>query len=447
MPQAILTDSRVTKKAIATAREKDLPEPMQIKTLPIPEKNPVYYSDKHPEAGRGLILKVDRTESKIWALTFYDKGKQYRLALGPWPKMGPAAARIAAGNIRDDVRAGNNPIVDRQSKKQADIDAEAVRLTKTELTLGALCNAYVQQLRRDGKSSARAVETCFQKNVEDAFPKLWNTPAEYLDVDDFLEIVATLTDAGKMRQAAKLRSYLRAAYTVAVRSRTDATATKAMRQFKLTRNPVSDLAPIAGNIKARERVLSLPELRLYFQRIQSEPVLAFHLLTGGQRLEQLFRLTSADQDGSDVTLYDGKGRRRTPRAHVVPLLPEAQAALDNIGNGPYLVSFDGGKTPATDSAFRVRFKAACAAMMKAEEVTEPFTPGDIRRTVETRLAATGVTSDELAQLLSHGLGGIQQRHYQRHDFHAEKLAALVTLRDLLTAPTGVVVPMKRRAKK
>ena len=176
------------------------------------------------------------------------------------------------------------------------------------------------------KASARAVETCFAKNVEIAYPELWNTPAEFLEVEDFLEIVAALTDAGKMRQAAKLRSYLRAAYTVAVRARTDATATKAMRQFKLTRNPVSDLAPIVGNIQARERVLSLPELRLYYQRIcaLSDPngaVLSFHLLTGGQRLEQIFRLTDADMDGDSITLYDSKGRRRTPRAHVVPLLP------------------------------------------------------------------------------------------------------------------------------
>ena len=130
----------------------------------------------------------------------------------------------------------------------------------------------------------------------------------------------------------------------------------------------------------------------------------------------------------------------------MPLIQEARQALDDIGNGPYLVSFDGGKTPSTDSQFRSRVKTVCAAMLEADEVTERFTPGDLRRTVETRLTAAGVTSDTLKHLLSHGFGNVQDRHYQRYEFQAEKLAALVTLHTLMTAASGDVLPMKRRAK-
>ncbi len=424
-----------------------------IKRIEPPEKYAAIYFDNHKDAPKGFALKVSPAGRKTWILCYYKKGKEKRLTLDKgFPAWGPKKARIEASKIKTSIIAGADPLADKAAQKQAELEAEAVKNARAELTLGTLALAYVEQLKRDGKSSAKAVENCFRRNVELAWPRLWKTPAEDLDVDDFLEIVAALTDARKTREAAKLRSYLRAAYTVAVRSRTDATATKTMRQFKLKSNPVSDLAPILGNIQARERVLSLPELRMYYQRVAALPspdgaVLAFHLLTGGQRLEQLFRLTDKDRDDDTVTLHDSKGRRRTPRAHVVPLLLEAKTALYAIGTGPYLVSFDGGKTPATDSKFRARVGDVCEAMLKAEEVTESFTPGDIRRTVETRLAAAKVTSDVLAQLLSHGLGGVQQRHYQRHDFHTEKLAALATLRDLLTAPSGDVVPIKERAKK
>ncbi len=236
------------------------------------------------------------------------------------------------------------------------------------------------------------------------------------------------------------------------RARTDATATREMRKFKLKSNPVSDLAPISGSIQARTRVLSLPELKAYYKRITALPapdgsVLALHLLTGGQRLVQLFRVTDKDRDGNTITLYDNKGRRSKPRSHVVPLIKEARDALKAIGSGPYLVSFDDGKSPVTDSAFRIRFNKVCETMLEKEDITEPFTPGDIRSTVETRLTAAGVTSDVLSHLLSHGLGGVQERHYQFHEFDKEKLAALSTLRDLLTAPGGDVVPMKRRVEK
>jgi hypothetical protein len=40
---------------------------------------------------------------------------------------------------------------------------------------------------------------------------------------------------------------------------------------------------------------------------------------------------------------------------------------------------------------------------------EPFRLGDIRRTAETMLTAMGFGSDLRGQLLSHGLGGVQNQ--------------------------------------
>jgi hypothetical protein len=64
-------------------------------------------------------------------------------------------------------------------------------------------------------------------------------------------------------------------------------------------------------------------------------------------------------------------------------------------------------------------------MLKAKESREEFELRDLRRTAETMLAALKVPSDVRARLLSHGLGGVQNRHYDRHDYAAEKKAALV----------------------
>jgi len=467
MPQAILTDSRVSKKAITTAKQKGLPLPMQIKTLPTPEKNPVYYADKHPDAGRGLILKVDRTGSKIWALNYYDKGKQYRLALDPWPGMGPAAARIAAGDIRDEVRKGNNPLVDRRAKKQADIEAEAARLAKDELTLGGLLLAYIEQLKYDGKYSARAIENSLRKHVERAFPAKWNTPADELVMLDFKEIVGKLTKDGKHREAAKVRAYLRASYVAGIDAERDASVVASLQRFKLSTNPVRDLKVIKkrktrraerkdqeeGKRKPLRKPLTLPELRLYYQRIKAlpsprGPILLFHLLSGGQRFEQLRRLTINDLDTDEdvVTFYDPKGRRDEERPHEIPLIPEAVQALESIGEGPNLVSFDGGTTQAVAWDISKTIKAVAADMLVAEEVTEMFTGKTIRSTVETRLAAAGVDIITRAYLQSHGLGGVQMTSYDFHDYMPEKLAALKKLHDLLNAPSGDVLLLKRRVK-
>ncbi len=427
---------------------------LYLPDIPAPTKNTVVYFDCHKDAPKGFALRVTPAGSKAWILNYYIKGRERRLTLDKsYPAWGPKKARIEASKIKTAINSGtSDPLAEKAELNLAEIAAKAAKSAKSEHTLGKLLEAYVEQLKRKGKASARAVDNCVKKNVELAFPKLWNKPAEDIDLDDCVDIVAGLADQDKMREAAKLRSYLRAAYTAAISARGDASAGPALRKFKLKSNPAAALATIAGNVQARNRVLSLPELRLYWQRITALPspdgsVLAFHLLTGAQRLEQLFRLTDKDRDDNTVTLHDPKGRRKIPRVHVVPLLPEAITALDDIGDGPFLVSFDGGKTPSTDSQFRSRVKTLSAAMLEAKEITEPFTPGDLRRTVETRLTAAGVTSDTLKHLLSHGFGGVQDRHYQRYEFQPEKLNALVTLRDLLTTPSGDVVPMKRRANK
>ena len=57
---------------------------------------------------------------------------------------------------------------------------------------------------------------------------------------------------------------------------------------------------------------------------------------------------------------------------------------------------------------------------------EPFDVRDIRRTVETMLAGLKISRDVRAQLLSHGLSGVQQQHYDRHTYIDEKRAALIT---------------------
>ena len=66
--------------------------------------------------------------------------------------------------------------------------------------------------------------------------------------------------------------------------------------------------------------------------------------------------------------------------------------------------------------------------------------GDLRRTVETRLAEAGVSLEIRAQLQSHGLGGVQSRHYDRADYLVQKREALQILARLIGAskPEGVM---------
>src|SRR5690606_22396552 len=67
-----------------------------------------------------------------------------------------------------------------------------------------------------------------------------------------------------------------------------------------------------------------------------------------------------------------------------------------------------------------------AAMLAEKEVDVPFGWKDMRRTIETLLAQElRVSKDIRAQIQSHGLGGVQDRHYDRADYGDQIRASLI----------------------
>jgi hypothetical protein len=63
-------------------------------------------------------------------------------------------------------------------------------------------------------------------------------------------------------------------------------------------------------------------------------------------------------------------------------------------------------------------------MVEAGEAREPFQLRDLRRTAETMLAKLGTGPNIRGEVQSHGLGGVQKRHYDQHDYLEEKRTAL-----------------------
>ena len=63
-------------------------------------------------------------------------------------------------------------------------------------------------------------------------------------------------------------------------------------------------------------------------------------------------------------------------------------------------------------------------MVQDKKAHEPFQLRDQRRTSETMPASLSVSSDVRAQLQSHGLGGVQNRHYDRQDYAPKKKRTL-----------------------
>ncbi len=95
----------------------------------------------------------------------------------------------------------------------------------------------------------------------------------------------------------------------------------------------------------------------------------------------------------------------------------------------YIFSANAGRVPIHAATLSIAFAGLRGGVNDDDGDAATRMQGrDLRRSIETRLQALGVARDVRAQLMSHGrTGGVQQRHYERHDFLAEKTIALALL--------------------
>ncbi len=359
-------------------------------------------------------------------------------------------AREEARRLQTLVDKGTDPReLDREQAetkaraKAAKVAAEQDAESRKRYTLRSLCEAYSDLLETNGKAqSARQTRSIFKCHVYEAQADIAALPANAVTAHQIAAMVRKVAEQGKDRTAGILRSYLSAAYNAARKSPFDAKLPAALIAYGVESNPVEPVSTIA--VERGNRTLSAPELKDYMAALGddvTDQALKLALYAGGQRMAQLLRAKVSDYDQHTQTLrlWDTKGKRPAPREHLLPLAPKAAAIVSSLieraakreqaaaererrepsFNGLWLFSSHG-KTQLVDTTPGKRAAEICKGMK-----CEPFDLRDIRRTCETMLAGMGINRDTRAQLLSHGLSGVQAAHYDRHSYTNEKRTALV----------------------
>ena len=398
--------------------------------------------------GAGTLLFRRTSGGAVLAYFRYTlpDGKRDTLALGKYDEHGRSGmtlteARNRAGELSRLYQSGYPDIrahlQDQQAAKekarQDEQGAQAAAVREAEerqrYTLRTLCQSYADTLERAGKAnSARHARSIFKCHVYQPHPEIADTPAREVTAKQTATMIRQVRETGKERTAGILRAYLSAAYNAAKGAPLDSSLPASLIPFDIQHNPVDAIKAIP--VRARNRTLTRAELRVYLNALGDtviDQALRLALLAGGQRIAQLLKATVPDYDKEAQTLrlWDGKGKRAEPREHLLPLGPKGAALASELVERakrlatPWLFSSHG-KVRVTDSTPGKR-----AAEIAADMKGEPFDLRDIRRTVETMLAGMGISRDTRAQLLSHGLSGIQSVHYDRHSYMDEKRAALL----------------------
>jgi integrase len=351
-----------------------------------------------------------------------------------------AAARAAetlALKHYEHRRTGGHPAL-MAADRAAQAAQDEARKNAAQHTLSNLLDLYCDYLQGLNRNSHKDARSIFNLHIKQAWPNLATKPAKEVTAEQFADMMRKLIETGKKRTANKLRAYARAAYQAAKAARSKPSIPVAFKDFGITTNPVADTLPDETGNRSAKRPLSANELRTYWRNIRTlsgiqGALLRLHLLTGGQRIAQFVRLLTENVSNDCIVLFDSKGRPgQPPRPHTVPLISAARSALAEVASaGKWALSTDGGKTHiAATSLSKWAVEAA------GDEIPE-FLTKRIRSGIETLLASARVSSDTRGRLQSHGISGVQSRHYDGHDYFDEKLESLETVFLLLESASAL----------
>ena len=390
---------------------------------------------------KGLGLRATPAGKPSYVFQALYQEKTIRLTIGSPDVWTIPLAQEKARELQRLIDEGKDP---RSLKADALAKAaeKTIQLKNQTYTLEKLLDAYCDYLKSLNRISHAAARSIFRVHVIEAWPGVASLPANTVTAEQIADMMRKTIEAGKDRTANKLRSYIRAAYQVAKAARSKPSIPVAFKAFNITNNPAADTEPDEAANRADKNPLSADELRKYWQIIKPMQgfiggVLRLHLLTGGQRIEQLCNLLTANIAPDSITLFDGKGRPgKGPRPHTVPLISGAAAALRECNPmGAYALSMDGGKSRLGERTISDWACAAGAGIVG-------FQAKRIRSGVETLLASARISTDTRGRLQSHGISGVQARHYDGYDYLSEKREALETLFNLIEGTPGKVIQLR-----
>jgi integrase len=363
----------------------------------------------------GLFLRLTR-ESKVWTFRFScpNSGKRQRMTLARFPDLSLADARERARELRSLVAAGVNPI----EAKRADREQAPGR------TFASLSKRYLTEHAERFKRTSDADDRNLRLHV---LPVWGKRPYAATTRADIIELVESLITAGKPSLANRVQALISKIFSFAV----DADLIGA--------NPATRLRK-RGQERAVTRTLSDDEIRLFWARISSPPLLAstgialkLALLTGlragevaGTHRRELVDID--DPDRAAILLPGDRVKNR--RDHLVPLSPMARALIQEMGAGAeFLFPSRHDDSKALDPHALAKAMARFAADLPDSDDTRswkanPPTPHDLRRTLATRLSALGVVREDRLAVLNHVEPGVHARHYDKYERQAEKRRAL-----------------------
>jgi integrase len=390
----------------------------------------------------GLFFITQPSGAASWAVRYRIDGAPRKVTLGPFAVLDLKAARRAAEEARGAIARGEDPAAAKTAAREARKIEREAEGDLVENVVSQFIERYAKTKTRDWRETERLLK----RNVVERWPGKCLREITKPMVHAMLDATA---DRGSPIAANRVLAQLKVMCKWAV------------GRGIISASPCDGVsAPSSERGRARERVLSDDELRIVWKAADSigwpfGPIVKLLLLTGARRDEVAqMEWREVDFDRALWTLPASRSKNR--REHAIPLSDQALAllrSLPRIERSGFVFTTNA-RTPVSGfSKAKPALDRAIAELAGQGTLPIPaWVLHDLRRTVATNLQRLGVRLEVTEAVLNHvsgsraGIVGV----YQKHDYAAEKRAALDTwerrLNSIITgaAATNVLELAKAR---
>jgi integrase len=276
-----------------------------------PRTRPYKISD-----GEGLFLLIMPSGSKYWRLKYFFAGKEKLLALGVYPEIELADARIRRAEARKVLAAGKDP---GEAKKEA----SRLAILKSANSFEAVAREWFEKRKHEWASSS--AETMLDRLERHIFPKLGLRPVADITAPDVLAMLRAVENRGTLHTARRVMQLCGQIFMYAIAT------------GRAERNPVPDLRGALGTpvvkhrsyLQAAELPAYLTKLETYDGSRQTKLALRLLLLTFVRTIElRGSRWSEIDWDKAEWRIP--VERMKMKELHIVPLSSQAIAVLRDL---------------------------------------------------------------------------------------------------------------------
>ena len=352
--------------------------------------------------GGGLQLWVQTSGSRLWQLIYRFQGKQRQLALGSYPGLSLADARIKREDAKRLIRTGGDP-------------AAASRRAPAP---GDTFEKVAQEFLMKCRSEELAAVTISKKEwlLEFAYPELGHRRLKDIEPVDVLGVLQAVERKGAYETTRRLRATIGAVFRYGVATaRAQSDPTIALRG--------ATIAPKVTHRAAIIEPMRFGDLLRAIDTFDGQP-----LIRAGLKMLALtfprpgeLRLAEWPDFDLDQKLWTiPAAKTKMGREHLVPLSSQAIQVLTELrelaGHRNFLLpSLHGGKVPISENAFNL-------ALRRLGFGSEEMTSHGFRATASTLLNESGNwAEDAIERQLAHIDKNGVRRAYARGAFWDERV--------------------------